>query len=205
MTASGSTTVVAGQSNVAGGTFSVSNTSASSETITAVTVAVSHPSLFSSLTLICTSCEGSPSVTVTPPSASTVFTFGAPIIVPVEGSATFALTANISLTPVMAEHKVVYAGIVGARDNGSGLGPLAVGLSILGLGMLAFPAANRRRMWLVMAAGLLLAATAAGCGGSGGGKSVISSTQKVIAIAATNEGGGVTFGGLPATLGTMTL
>ncbi len=204
VTASGSTTVVAGETDVAGGTFEVSNSSASEETITSVTVAVSHPSMFSSMTLTCTSCEGTPSVTVTPPSGSTVFTFAPPISVAVGDSATFALTANISLTPAMTEQKVVYAGIIGTRGNGSGLGPLAVGLSILGLGMLAFPAANRRRMWLVIAAGLLLAVTAAGCGG-GGGKSVISSTQKVTAIAAINADGGVTFGGLPAKLGTLTL
>ena len=151
-------------------------------------------------------------MTVTPPwiashfetGTHVVFTFAPPIIVPVSGSATFSLTANISMTPAMAEHKVAYAGIIiGARGNGSGLGPLAVGLSILGLGMLAFPAANRRRVWLVMAAVLLLAVTQVGCGGNN--KSVLSSTQTVTAIAATNTGGAVTFGGLPAKLGTMTL
>lgn len=111
------------------------------------------------------------------------------------------------MTPVMNERKVAYAGIIGARDDGNGLGPLAVGLSLLGLGMLAFPAANRRRMWFVLAAGMLLAATVAGCGGGGGGgsKSVISSSQTVTAVAATNAGGAVKFSGLPATLGTLTL
>jgi hypothetical protein len=69
--------------------------------------------------------------------------------------------------------------------------------------MLVLPAANRRRVWLVLAAVLLLAATQVGCGGNN--KSVLASTQTVTAIAATNAGGAVTFGGLPATLGTMTL
>ena len=104
----------------------------------------------------------------------------------------------------MIDRKIAYAGMI-IGPGGNGLGPLAAGLAILGLGMLVLPAANRRRVWLVLAAGLLLAATQVGCGGGGGGKSVISSTQTLKAIAATNAGGAVTFSGLPATLGTMTL
>ncbi len=77
-------------------------------------------------------------------------------------------------------------------------------MSILGLGLLAFPTANRRRMWLLLAAGTLLVATAAGCGSSNN-RNVLSSTQTVTAISATNTDGGVTFDGLPAKLGTMTL
>jgi len=210
VTSSGSGTASAGQVNVAAGMFTATNTSASAETITSVTVAVSHPTLFASMTLTGTSPDtvGTASATATPPTASQALTLSIPLTVNPGHSASFSLTMTISMTPAMLERNVAYAGMIGPVDTGNGLGPLAAGLSILGLGMMVLPAVNRRRAWLVLIAAIALAATQVGCGSGGGGGSTstaIASTQTVTAIAATSAGGAVTFSGLPAPLGTTTV
>ena len=176
-----------------------------------MTVAVSHPTLFASMTLTGTSPDtvGTASATVTPPSAIQTLTLSIPLIVNPSHSATFAVTATMATNPAMIQRNVAYAAMIGPVDTGNGLGPLAAGLSLLGLGMMVLPAVNRRRAWLVLTLVIALAATQVGCGGGGGSSNntspALASTQTVTAVAATNGSGGVTFGGLPATLGTITL
>ena len=145
--------------------------------------------------------------TATPPTSSTVFTFNPAVMVASGVSVTFSLSATVSMNPAMREHgAVAYAGMmVGPVGDGSGgSGPLTAALMILGLGLMAMPASRRRRTRMVLGVFILLAATQVGCHGSPFGNfNFRSSTQTVTSVAATNDGGSVTFSGLPASLGSI--
>jgi len=205
---------------LAAGSFTLKNSTSGAETVGSVTVSVSDPALYSSLKLTATVGESSQTVTFSPPSSSTVFKFSPALSVPSGGSASFSLNATISTSPAMLERRaVVYAAMLVGPDAGtSGLGSLEASLALLGLGLMIVAPATRRRTMILLALLMVLAASQVGCGDGGGGGTLLiptptakptpksSSTQVVAAISATGGGGRpVTFTGLPASLGKVSL
>jgi hypothetical protein len=192
--------VAAPGSTVPAGTFTVRNDLAIAETIASATVSVSDPGMFSSMTL-----KGAgQSVTVTPPTASTTFTFTAPVTVPARGSLTFTLTAVIAAHPAMLGNEIKYAGLTltDALPITPSTWPLAGGLLMLGIALMGLPDGTRRRAILIAALGLGVAAAAAGCGGSSSNPApaLVSSTQQLTAVADTANGTPEPVGGLPTSL-----
>jgi len=81
---------------VSGGSFTYTSSGNTFELLSNVTVTVSNPSLLSSLTLTATFDESNPSVTVTPPTSTTVFTFNPPLSIPPNSTVNFSLSAVIA-------------------------------------------------------------------------------------------------------------
>ena len=187
---------------VAAGMFTVRNNLTVAESIASATISVSRPTLFSAMTL----SGGGQSETVTPPGASTKFTFAAPIMVPVGGSVTFSLSAVISAHPVMLGNEFKYASLTVSTPQPltRSTWPLAGGLMILGIALLGLPDGTRRRAIIIAAMALGLAAASAGCGGSSNEVNLVTSSQQVTGVAVTTGGAPVTVGGVPAALGTIT-
>jgi hypothetical protein len=186
---------------VAAGTFTVRNNLQIAESIGSVSVSVSHPGLFSVMTL----SGGGQSASVTPPSATTTFTFAVPISVPVDGSVTFSLSATIAANPVMLSGEIKYAGLIltDPLPIDGRTWPLIAGLLMLGGALLGLPASTRRRAIVAAVLGIGLAAAAAGCGGSSSGPTIVSSSQEVTAVAVTAGGIPQAVANLPAPLGTI--
>ncbi len=193
---------------VPGGSLSVTNTTTSTETIGAVTVALSDPRLFSSLTLIGSVNGGAAQTALTGTLASsTVFTFSPALSVPAGAVATFTLNATISVTPARADSAVRYAGLMAGRERPGEL-PLVVALGMLGIGLLAMPAGRRRRVLVIAGLIMLLAASQIGCGSNGTNTTVLLSSQQQVptgGVAVTNTHGPLGVVGLPATISTIQL
>ncbi len=188
---------------VAAGTFTVQNNLEVTESIGAATIHVSHPSLFSAMTL----SGGGQSSTVTPPNSSTTFTFATPLLVPAGGSATFSLSAVISTQLVMLDGELNYADVtlVTYLPITRSAWPLTAGLSILGIALLGLPKGTRRRVIIIAVLALGIATASAGCNGSSNNPSPVASAQRVTAVAITTADSAlVTVGGLPAALGIIT-
>ncbi len=198
-------------STVSAGSFGYSPADINQQVITTVSVTVSHPGIFSSLTLTA-SLDSVPagSVTVSAPdiSSTTVFTFSPPITIPFDSGATltFSLAGVISggksaeLETVL---KVRLAGIVGSQKPGGG-GALMLSLSLLGFVMLPLSDRQRRRAAIMSGAFLLMATALAGCGGGGGSSGATaasSSSQQVVAMDVSEGGNPVGVGGFPIDLG----
>jgi hypothetical protein len=198
-------------STVAGGTFAISNDSSGTEMISSVTIGVTDPKVFSSLTLTAT-VGGTQSISgpVTPAS-STIFTFSPPLSLPAGQSAHFALSIVISMNPAMNNQRGVqyaYASIIptagGKDENWGGLGPLLFGLGLIGVSLLGTSQQRRLRIAAFTSLALVIALGAAGCGGGGGGGAPAvkpSSIQTVQAVTVTLGGVAQSVGGLPAPLG----
>jgi hypothetical protein len=195
------TDVAAPGTTVAAGTFTVTNELAVTETEASATVSVSHPGLFSSMTV----SGGGQSVTVTPPTANTTFTFTTPVMVPAGGSVSFSLSAVIATNPVMLGQAVKYAGLTAtATVPGSGsTWPLSGALLMLGITLLGLPDRTRRRALVLAVLALGLAAASTGCGGSNNGPRFATSAQEVIAVNVVAGGLSETVAGVPASLGTV--
>jgi hypothetical protein len=185
---------------VEAGTFTVRNNLKVTENIGSATISVSHPTLFSTMTL----SVGGQSKTLTPPAALSTFTFATPITVPGGGSVTFSLSAMIAMFPAMLGSEIKYAGLMltASPPITWSTWPLAAGLLIVGIALLGLPDSSRRRAIIVAALVLGLAVESAGCGS---GKipnkgPVASSDQRVTAVAVTAGGAPATVGGLPALL-----
>jgi hypothetical protein len=193
--------VAAPGSKVPAGTFMVRNELAIAETIASVTVKVSHPALFSSMTLR----GAGQSVTVTQPTASTMFTFTTPITMPARGSVMFSVSAVIAAHPVMLGNEITYAGLTltDSLPVTTSTWPLAGGLLMLGIALMGLPDSTRRRAIIIAALALGLAAASAGCGGSSSSPALVSSTQQVTAVAVNAEGTSEPVEGLPAPISTI--
>jgi hypothetical protein len=185
---------------VEAGTFTVRNNLKVTESIGSATISVSHPTLFSTMTL----SVGGQSKTLTPPAAPSTFTFATPITVPGGGSVTFSLSAMIVLNPAMLGSEIKYAGLTltASPPITWSTWPLAAGLLIVGIALLGLPDGLRRRAIIVGALALGLAVESAGCGSSVPSNKglVASSDQQVTAVAVTAGGAPATVGGLPALL-----
>jgi len=200
---------------VAGGTFTIANKTKSTETINSVTIGVSDPFVFSSFTL--TATIGTKSSTSSPEATlkHSVFTFSPALSLPAGQSATFSLSTVIAITPGMIDRpgvRFAYASIIPSAGNGTngrsgGLGHLLLGLGLLGICLAG--TSERRRLKIAIFAAMLtvVAIGAAGCGGSSGphGNGLFSSTQTVESASVTVGSVAQSVGGVPVTLGTITV
>jgi photosystem II stability/assembly factor-like uncharacterized protein len=194
------TDVAAPGTRVAAGTFTITDELTVTETVASATVSVSHPGLFSSMTL----SSAGQSVTVTPPTASTTFTFPKPVTVPAGGSVGFSLSAVIAANPVMLGKEIKFAGLtVTTTEAGSSIWPLSGALLMLGITLLGLPDRTRRRALILALLALGLTAAATGCGGGNNGPPFETSAQEVTAVNVTAGGMPETVAGVPAPLGTV--
>jgi hypothetical protein len=202
VTSTSVTNVAAPGATVGAGTLTIQNPSGVTESIASASINVSHPGLFSTMTL----SGAGQSVTVTSPSATTKFTFTTPISIPAGGSVTFSVNAVIAMHPVMLGSEIKYAGLTPTKSLPitTSTWPLTGGLLMLGVALLGLPNSTRRRVIIFAVLGLGLAAASAGCGGGSNGPIPVSSTQQVTAVAISAEGASATVKGLPANLGTIT-
>ena len=179
---------------VSGGTFTITNPGTGTANVASVTLSVSRPSIFSSMTL----SGGGQSASVSPPVASSTFTFTTPVSIAAGASVTFDLSGVIAGHTAMAESRVRYAGITPIPF--SRLRPLETSLLLIGFALLAIPAGGRRRAVIGATLLVALAVSQVGCGGSssGGGSPApaASSSQQVTMV-------GIPAAGLPANLGTI--
>jgi hypothetical protein len=202
VTSTSVTNVAAPGAAVAAGTLTVQNQSSVMESITSASIDVTHPGVFSMMTL----SGAGQSVTATSPSASTRFAFTTPISIPAGGSVTFLVNAVIAMHPVMLESEIRYASLtpINPWTTATSAWPLTGGLLMLGVALLGVPEGLRRRVIIIAVLGLGLAAASAGCGGGSNGPTGVSSTQQVTAVAISADGAAATVKGLPANLGTIT-
>ncbi len=188
-------------STVAAGTFTITNALAVTETVASLTVSVTRPGLFSSMTL----SGGGQSVTVTPPTANTTFTFKTPVMIPAGGSVRFSLSAVIAANPVMLGKEIKYAGltVTAAVPGGGSTWPLSGALLMLGIALLGLPDRTRRRALILAVLALGFAAASSGCGGGNNGPRFETSAQDPTAVNVTAGGMPETVAGVPASLGTV--
>lgn len=209
----GSYSTGAGISNL--GTFVVTNNTSLQILISGVTIGVSNPSAFSTMTLTGTVNGKTQAVNISPinTSNSTNFTFtavlpgGAALFV-LSGTATSALPSpSPGATSGSSSSVVLDTGgaSLGVWPRGVGQPPLWL-LALLMVGLLIAGGKLERRHLVVLALGVVMAATQLGCGNVslfGSGSSGITSTQSVNALAISS--GSVAPGNLPAALGTITV
>jgi hypothetical protein len=183
------------------GAFTLTNELLVAETLASATVSVSRPGLFSSMTLT----GGGQTVTVTPPAASTTFTFKTPITIPAGGSVRFSLTAVIALNPVRLGNEIKFAGVMvtGPPRSRGGAWPLSGGFLMLGIMLLGLPDRTRRQALILAVLALGLAAASTGCGSSSNGPRIESSAQELIAVNVTAGSTPEPVAGVPAPLGTV--
>ena len=196
------------------GSFTYSPSDTNVQVVSSVSVSVSRPKLFSSLTLtalldnlpVGTATVASPDI-----DATTVFTFSPSLTIPSDGSLTFELSGVISggkkaqANPI---GQIRLAGIFGGeapRGGGSptgGAANLMFTLSLLGLVIIPLTTKQRRRTAILAAAMLMMATGLVACGGSSGGPpEATSSSQQVVALDVTEGGNPAGVGGLPVDLG----
>jgi hypothetical protein len=196
------------------GSFSYEASDDHEQTVSSVSVSVSKPQIFNSLTLVATiGGAQAGSVTLTSPIGSTaVFTFSTPIILPAGSPLTFALSGVIAgaMSSLDLNSGVRLAGVIsfgGSRGAGGSGGPLILALSLIGCAILPMTRRQRLRASIVTLAILPLAAGLVACNSSGGSPSVAPpptvSEQQVVAIQTTESGQPVAVIGLPANLGTI--
>jgi hypothetical protein len=177
------------------GVFAITNNLAVPQTVSSVTIAFSHPALFSSATLIPLSpnfarfdSHGPPPSppTASPPVASTTFSFGFPVIIGPGTQPAFALEVTLSPLSRNESGNVAYAAMTPGSLMPKAGAPLWIALAILGLATAALSEGKRWRAWLIAGLLVLFAIGAPGCG-SDSGSSGPSSTQTVTAISAQVE------------------
>jgi hypothetical protein len=182
--------------------LSATNNTGGPETISSVTLALSNPGLFSSLSL---SLGGQTDV-ITAPGASNAFTFSPPLALATGASLTFTATATIAAHPVMNfpdSGGVFYATMIPISPSTGSMAnlPLFGSLTLLGFGLMLWPTGARRRLPGGALLTLALAVGQAGCGSSGPNTVTVNST--VTATAATASGADGTTQGLPLKVATI--
>jgi hypothetical protein len=195
------------------GSFGYQPNDTNAQEVQSVSVSVSNPKVFSSLTVTATvDGEQVGSATVSAPDIgpTTVFVFNPPIAAPASPSTlTFAFDGVISggtATQLDSLRRVRLAGMVNGGRNGGlgGTGRLMLALSLIGLVFAPLTSTRQRRRGSIIAIAVLILATGlVGCGGSssGGGTTGASSSQQVVALAITEGGSQVGVAGLPIDLG----
>ncbi len=186
---------------VKAGKITIVNNSNVTENVTEATISISHPTLFSAMTL----SAGGQTQTLTAPGATATFTFASPIGVPAGGVATLELSAVIAMHPTMLDLRgFKFAGLIpepSMPSTGTGRA-FAASCLLLAFAPLVLPYGVRRRVIIVAAFALGLAAIWSGCGGSsGGGAPLVTSTQQVTGVTVTVGGASPTVEGLPQSLG----
>lgn len=213
VTVSGAQTTSPG-STVDAGEFSVTNSTGVDETITSVTISISNPSLFSSMTLTATGSDSVSQTVSVPLQTSSTLTFAEAVAVSLDQpAATFSLSATIAgsaatPTPTSNNGGIAFASVVWPHHNAPS-GTILWMLGLLAVGMLWLDGRLKRRHLVALAIALVLAATEVGCGdcsssvfGCGGSNTGIgSSDQQVTSIGTPTS---VSLTGVPADLGTIT-
>jgi len=139
---------------VGAGSLTITNTTSAAETVSSVSITVSTPAIFSSLTL----SGGGQSVSAAP-RAVTVFVL-TPIGLAAGASLTFSLSAVIAGNTAMLSGPVKYAGLIAVSPTGltdTAALPMSIGLMLIGLALIGMPVSRRRRIAL----GVLLLITLA--------------------------------------------
>lgn|GEM_PF-3578041 len=209
----GSYSTGAGISNL--GTFIVTNNTSLQVLISGVTIGVSNPSAFSTMTLTGTVNGKTQAVNISPINTSNVTNFTFTALLP-GGVARFVLsgTATSTLPSPSPGATSTSSSSVTLDTGGTTLGvwPRGLGqppfwlLALLSIGLLIAGGKLERRHLVVLAVGAIMAATQLGCGNVslfGSGSSGITSTQSVNALSISS--GSVAPGNLPAALGTVTV
>jgi hypothetical protein len=175
------------------GVFAITNNLAVPQTVSSVTIAFSHPALFSSATLkplitIAVDYNRPPPgpSPVSPPLASTTFNSGFPVVLAPGSVTDFALEVTLSPLSRNESGNVAYAAMTSEPLVRKAGAPLWIAFAILGLAMAALSEGKRWRAWLIAGLLVLFAIGAPGCG-SDSGSSGPSSTQTVTAVAAEAE------------------
>lgn len=202
--------------SVNAGSFGYTPSNTSQQVLSSVNVTVSHPHIFSSLTLTAflnSTPKGTVTVNAPNISSTTVFTFSPVITIPPGGgqTLTFTFAGVISGAQGAARdvHKIALAGVATDATAPGGAGALIFSLSLLGFIMMPMSHKQRRRAAILAAAVLLMATAIAGCGGGGSSGGVTTqpanaSTQKVVAVAVSVDDKQVAVANLPIDLGTIT-
>jgi hypothetical protein len=207
LSSSGTQSVTAGNSFDNGGTITVTANSVSGTiTISSITISVSNPGVFDSLTLNASSPNGSESDDV--PLNSGDNTIDLSTISLSNGQvATFTLSGTASSTPastggglVRYQLKNVATASMFAPGPVGGISMLLAGL--ISLAILAATGKLRRRHLVAFAVWAVMAAAVVGCGNGGSG----SSDQQAVSFTATaSSGSTITASGLPVDMGTITV
>ena len=204
------TTVSAG-ATASAGNFTITNTTSGTLGLQSVTINLSSPAIFSSLTLTATVGTNTPQVAAAVPSASSVFTFSPLVSIPSGGSATLALQ-GLTVTKAPAGAGVTIATGAGSSPR-SGRGS-SLWFSLALFLACAFLVKSRWRMPYAFAGLLLLGGLAilsSSCGSSSSGSSPMptQSSNQSIPKAGINvgdgQGGIIQVSGLPAALGSVTV
>ena len=138
------------------GVFAITNNVGAPLTINSVTIAFSHPSMFSSATL-------KPLITIavdynrpppsppaaSPPVASTTFSFGFPVIIGPGSEPAFALEITLSPLSRYEPGGVAFASMMPGPLVRKASAPLWIASAILGLATAALSGGTRRRAWLI--------------------------------------------------------
>jgi hypothetical protein len=203
-------TVAAGSSISNAGTFTVTNASGATITISQINLSSTNPGIFTSMTMI-GQVPGTSSVSIqsnpNPPGTSNTFDFSTLPALPNGFAATFTLTAIASSSPAptptpatsLEDGGVTYAGMTWPTPLGRAKAPAAL-LTLMALVMLTAAGKLRRRHLVMLAMALILAATEVGCGNTT--NSVSGSSDQQVQTITVSSG---TVSGLPADLGTITV
>ncbi|HUA33021.1 MAG TPA: protease pro-enzyme activation domain-containing protein [Candidatus Binataceae bacterium] len=185
-------------------TFTATNNTGTSETISSVTIGLSSPSLFSALGVSANEESGE---AAGPISSSNEFTFSPALTVGSGQSITFTIAATIAsgATSMTAPMHIAYASVIATRAGAhDGLLPLFASLTLMGLGLLAWRGDSRKRSIITaLALVVVLAASLAGCSGSSSGAPPLPSSTISVTSATTSGGGGAT-SGLPLDVARVT-
>jgi subtilase family serine protease len=206
------TTTVKAGATAAAGSFTVTNTTSGTLLLQSITVALSAPRVFSSMTLTAAVGTTTPQVASSVPAAMSVFTFSPPVSIPSSGSAAMTLQ-GVAASNSSAAGITIGTGAGGDRMQSGGGNSLLFGSLVLAAALLLI--GPRRRMTYAFAAMLLLGSLATvttSCGGSSSGSGGSSSRQtssQSIPQGGINlsdgQGGIIEVSQLPATLGTVTV
>jgi hypothetical protein len=198
---------------VPAGFLGLTNITTLTETVSQVSIQISSPPVYSTMTLIAQFPGGAQQNAVTGAlEAVTVFSFSPALTVPAGTTIELGLTAVTSTTATSAGRAARLAGWVvdlGSRNGRSGL-MLAAGL-LLGVLLIGWPALPRRRTAIIGVLLLAFVATQVACNsGSTSGPSgpVIGSSLQQIpdgGISVSDSNGAVGVQGLPALIGSVQL
>jgi len=202
------TTVSAGKP-AAAGTFTITNTTSGTLNLQSVTINLSSPTLFSSLTLTATVSNNAPQVAAAVPSASSVFTFSPLVSIPSGGSATLVLQGlTVTRAPVGAAVTIASGASTSPRSGSGSSLPFSLAILLAWV----FLVKPRWRMpyalaGLLLVGGLAMLTSSCGGGSNGASSAATQSSNQSIAQGGVNvgdgQGGIVEVSGLPAALGSV--
>jgi hypothetical protein len=180
-------------------TFTATNLTGATESISDVTIQLSNPKLFSALQLSAgtQSGTGNPADPAsgaqagtgnpTPPAPSNTFTFSPPLSLPSKGTLTFTVMGTVAqktamVSPPFLSGGVAYAEVaLGGRSSRRSTRVPWTGVIMI-VCLVTLTSAVRSRRWILAGGALILLVTVAGCGGGGGGGSSSSGPNSGIAV-----------------------